>query len=170
MAAMGNTENTEVCKIWGRKARRVARVFSGNISERTKETGEQKKMKKWLTVGAVLVCALIGGVAFYSRYHSDRTAPEIFFEGTLKYTDGMTEEELLSDVSAVDEHDGDVSGQPDRRVRNCQSGRADSRCPLCGQRQPQQCGKKEPDAYGRRWKCRHIRCSCSKRWRKKCGT
>lgn len=67
-------------------------------------------MKKWLTVGAVLVCALIGGVAFYSRYHSDRTAPEIFFEGTLKYTDGMTEEELLSDVSAVDEHDGDVSG------------------------------------------------------------
>ena len=66
-------------------------------------------MKKWLTVGAVLVCALIGVVAFYSRYHSDRTAPEISFEGTLKYTDGMTEEELLSDVSAMDEHDGDVS-------------------------------------------------------------
>lgn len=66
-------------------------------------------MKKWLIAGAVLVCVLIGGGAFYSRYHSDRTAPEISFEGTLKYKDGMTEEELLSDVSAVDAHDGDVS-------------------------------------------------------------
>lgn len=66
-------------------------------------------MKKWLIAGALFVCIVIGGGALYSRYHSDRTAPEISFEGTLKYTDGMTEEELLSDVSAVDEHDGDVS-------------------------------------------------------------
>lgn len=66
-------------------------------------------MKKWLIAGALFVCIVIGGGTLYSRYHSDRTAPEISFEGTLKYTDGMTEEEMLSDVSAVDEHDGDVS-------------------------------------------------------------
>lgn len=66
-------------------------------------------MKKWLTAGAVLVCIVIGGVAFYSRYHSDRTAPEISFDNTLSYSDEMTEEELLSDVHAMDAQDGDVS-------------------------------------------------------------
>ena len=41
----------------------------------------------------------------------DRTAPAIHMEETqIEYRDGMTDEELLSGVTATDETDGDVTG------------------------------------------------------------
>lgn len=67
-------------------------------------------MKKWLLAGSISIfCLLLVGGVFYSKITADREAPEIAFTGQLTYSEGMTTEELLSDVSAEDLEDGDVS-------------------------------------------------------------
>lgn len=67
-------------------------------------------MAKKLAVFMAIVC--VGLIAFvvWSRFGADKTGPEIKFSNEeLVYHDGMSHSELLQDVTAFDEKDGDVS-------------------------------------------------------------
>lgn len=70
----------------------------------------KKGEKKILALLIVLAVALVA-VVVVIRFLSDRTGPVIRVSGdaALTYHAGITEEELLSDVTAWDEKDGDVS-------------------------------------------------------------
>lgn len=62
-----------------------------------------KWMMSFCTIGLIGVCALV-----YLR--EDRSGPDILFEEEgVRYEAGLSAEELLSGVSAVDLQDGDVS-------------------------------------------------------------
>lgn len=66
-------------------------------------------MKKWLIGIVLLFCAGIGGVTLYTKFSSDRQGPVISYGESLSYQDEITQEELLRDVVAVDEAEGDVT-------------------------------------------------------------
>ncbi|MCD8395975.1 MAG: DUF5011 domain-containing protein [Lachnospiraceae bacterium] len=65
-------------------------------------------MKKLVTF-AIILCIVVGGGLVYLRFAEDRTAPEISYSDAIVYADGMTNEELLEGVTAIDDEDGDVS-------------------------------------------------------------
>ncbi|MCD8347226.1 MAG: DUF5011 domain-containing protein [Lachnospiraceae bacterium] len=65
-------------------------------------------MKKWL-IFVIILCFIAGGGLIYLRLAEDRIAPEISYSSSVVYTDGMTDEELLEGVIAIDDVDGDVS-------------------------------------------------------------
>lgn len=68
-------------------------------------------MRKWL-ISLMVVCSIVlaGGVAFLYMTR-DTKGPEISFESgkNQQYEDGMSTEELLENVKAMDDKDGDVS-------------------------------------------------------------
>lgn len=66
-------------------------------------------MKKWLIAIVLLLCFGVGGLTFYMKLSSDGQGPVISCGEDLFYQRGMTQEELLSGVTAVDEADGDVT-------------------------------------------------------------
>lgn len=67
-------------------------------------------MKKIMIILAALDVILLGmSIAVFVG--EDRTPPVIRMEETeMRYREGMSEEELLSGISASDETDGDVTG------------------------------------------------------------
>ena len=67
-------------------------------------------MKKITIILAALDVILLGmSIAVFVG--EDRTPPVIRMEETeMRYREGMSEEELLSEISASDETDGDVTG------------------------------------------------------------
>lgn len=66
-------------------------------------------MKRALLGGGILFCIILGGILIYQRLASDHSAPQIEFGAEIVYSDGMTNEELLADVTAIDPEEGDVS-------------------------------------------------------------
>ncbi len=66
-------------------------------------------MKKWLIGIILLFCFGVGGLTLYTKFSSDRRGPVISYGEGLYYQDGITREELLRDVTAVDEAEGDVT-------------------------------------------------------------
>ncbi len=66
-------------------------------------------MKKVLIALLAVVCAAFYVFVLYDRMTTDKTAPEITFEGELRYDPALEPEKLLEGVRAVDDKDGDVS-------------------------------------------------------------
>ena len=66
-------------------------------------------MKKVLIALLAVVCAAFYVFVLYDRMTTDKTAPEITFEGELRYDPALEPEKLLEGVKAVDDKDGDVS-------------------------------------------------------------
>lgn len=68
-------------------------------------------MRKWLVVLMAIIAAGLAGVMVWLYTITDREGPEIAVESGKNniYSQDMTAEELLEDVKAVDEKDGDVS-------------------------------------------------------------
>ena len=66
--------------------------------------------KKWVTLLLVVCIGLAGGVGFM-RMNADTEGPEIVFtsEAPSVYRSDMSNEELLTGVTATDRKDGDVS-------------------------------------------------------------
>lgn len=68
-------------------------------------------MRKWLVVFMTVIAAGLVGAMVWLYTMADRKGPEIVVESGKNniYSQDMTTEELLEDVNAVDEKDGDVS-------------------------------------------------------------
>ena len=68
-------------------------------------------MKKFLIVLLVIVCLGLGAGVVYMIGAEDNEGPKITFseDKDTKYTSGMTKEDLLRDVKAQDNKDGDVT-------------------------------------------------------------
>lgn len=66
-------------------------------------------MKKVLFGGGVLFCIILGGLSIYWKLSDDHTAPEISFGENTIYMPDMSEADLLADVTATDNEDGDVT-------------------------------------------------------------
>ena len=68
-------------------------------------------MKKILIVLLVIVCIGLGAGVIYIKGSEDNEGPKITFseDKDTKYTSGMTTEDLLKDVRAQDNKDGDVT-------------------------------------------------------------
>ena len=68
-------------------------------------------MKKILIVLLVIVCIGLGAGVIYIKGSEDNEGPKITFseDKDIKYTSGMTTEDLLKDVRAQDNKDGDVT-------------------------------------------------------------
>ena len=66
-------------------------------------------MKKVVIALIAVICAGFYAFVLYDRMTSDKTAPEITYEGELLYSPELEPEELLKGVKAVDDKDGDVS-------------------------------------------------------------
>ena len=66
--------------------------------------------KKWVTLLLVVCIGLAGGVGFM-RMNADTEGPEIVFtsEAPSVYRSDMSNEELLTGVTATDRKDGEVS-------------------------------------------------------------
>lgn len=68
-------------------------------------------MRKWLVVLMTAAAVALTGTMVWMYTQTDRKGPEILIgdEKENTYAAGMTDEELLESVTAVDEQDGDVS-------------------------------------------------------------
>ena len=66
-------------------------------------------MKKVIIALIAVICAAFYAFVLYDRMTSDKTAPEITYEGELLYSPELEPEELLKGVKAIDDKDGDVS-------------------------------------------------------------
>lgn len=69
-------------------------------------------MKKIRIIIMLLICLLLGGTVFYMRKTEDTTAPVIqlpVYEENKVWKADVSQEELLADVTAFDETDGDVT-------------------------------------------------------------
>lgn len=67
-------------------------------------------MAKKIFALMAVVCVALAAVVFWFRFQSDRTGPEIRCDNAdLLYTDDMSDSDLLKNVSAYDEKDGDVT-------------------------------------------------------------
>lgn len=68
-------------------------------------------MKKFLIILLVIVCIGLGAGVIYIKGSEDNEGPKITFseDKDTKYTSGMTTEDLLKDVRAQDNKDGDVT-------------------------------------------------------------
>lgn len=69
-------------------------------------------MRKGLVVFMAVIAAGLAGIMVWLYTSADSKGPEIVVEGSKNnvYSQDMTTEELLEDVKAIDEKDGDVSG------------------------------------------------------------
>ena len=67
-------------------------------------------MKKGMLALLIGICIILGGIAFFTIYREDRTAPEIQLQDVeITYTEGSDFAELLTGVTATDNRDGDVT-------------------------------------------------------------
>ncbi|MBR2764397.1 MAG: DUF5011 domain-containing protein [Blautia sp.] len=67
-------------------------------------------MKKHLIIILVILCLVMAGGTSFLFMHNDRQAPAIVvMKDGFSYHEGVTMDELLSDVTAVDSRDGDVT-------------------------------------------------------------
>ncbi len=67
-------------------------------------------MDKKIALLLTVVCIALGGMIGKIYLDQDHNGPVITFaDSDLTYTKGMTEEDYLDDVEAVDDVDGDVS-------------------------------------------------------------
>ena len=68
-------------------------------------------MKKFLIVLLVIICLGLGAGVVYMKGSEDNEGPKITFseDKDTKYTSDMTKEDLLKDVTAQDNRDGDVT-------------------------------------------------------------
>lgn len=71
---------------------------------------ENEKTKFRITITLMLLSILLACACITVRFHEDRTPPQIYFsDDNLKYSETITNEELLADVSAKDNDSGNVS-------------------------------------------------------------
>lgn len=67
-------------------------------------------MKKWLILGLVISCLILGGFVVVIKMTDDSQPPVIQFEDNeLLYTEGEDFDGLLEGVTAIDKRDGDVT-------------------------------------------------------------
>ena len=68
-------------------------------------------MKKFFVFLLVVICLGMGAGVVYMKSSEDNEGPKITFEEgkDTNYTSDMTEEDLLKDVKAQDDRDGDVT-------------------------------------------------------------
>ena len=75
------------------------------------KAGSSKNMKKFFVFLLVVICLGMGAGVVYMKSSEDNEGPKITFEEgkDTNYTSDMTEEDLLKDVKAQDDRDGDVT-------------------------------------------------------------
>lgn len=75
------------------------------------KAGSSKNMKKFFVFLLVVICLGMGVGVVYMKSSEDNEGPKITFEEgkDTNYTSDMTEEDLLKDVKAQDDRDGDVT-------------------------------------------------------------
>ena len=75
------------------------------------KAGSSKNMKKFFVFYLVVICLGMGAGVVYMKSSEDNEGPKITFEEgkDTNYTSDMTEEDLLKDVKAQDDRDGDVT-------------------------------------------------------------
>ena len=67
-------------------------------------------MRVKLVIFLAIICIALSGLVIWTRVNTDREGPEIIFgESEIVYSDDMDPEELLTDVTAEDDVDGDVT-------------------------------------------------------------
>lgn len=66
-------------------------------------------MQKRIILFLLAVCIVLAGYVAGTRLKMDKTGPKITFEDEILYQEDMDVNELLEDVKAYDEIDGDVS-------------------------------------------------------------
>ena len=67
-------------------------------------------MRAKLVIFLAIICIALSGLVIWTRVNTDREGPEIIFgESEIVYSDDMDPEELLTDVTAEDDVDGDVT-------------------------------------------------------------
>ena len=88
----------------------------------------------------VVICLGMGAGVVYMKSSEDNEGPKITFEEgkDTNYTSDMTEEDLLKDVKAQDDRDGDVTESLTVETIYPKTGF----CYLCCKGQKQQCNKK----------------------------
>lgn len=70
----------------------------------------KNRTKYKFTVILTAISVILAITCIVIRFREDRTPPQIYYSTTDKiYSGDLTEEELLKDVSAVDDQSGDVS-------------------------------------------------------------